>query len=219
MIGIITAMDKEYSLIKSALSEAKELCEYCVQGVLGQHHVVLYKSGIGKVNATLGFSELTTKFKDINKVISVGCAGAAQPDLEVGDIVVGNSYSYHDVYCGEGANGQIQGSPAVFHSDYLDVAGKIPECKLGMIVSGDWFVTTKEKVEEITSFLPKVYNVIAIDMESAALAHACQKRGKDFVSIRIISDNPLKPNQKKQYEGFWGDMAKEAFDVLTKCFE
>lgn len=218
MIGVITAMDKEYVLIKSALSYKKELCENCVQGVLGQQHVVLYRSGIGKVNAILGFSELM-KFNGIKKVISVGCAGAAQADLKVGDVVVGNSYSYHDVYCGEGANGQIQGSPAVFHSDYLDVASKIPECKLGMIVSGDWFVTTKDKVEQIISFLPTAYNVTAIDMESAALAHACQKRGVNFVSVRIISDNPLKSNQKKQYEGFWADMAKKEFDVIIKCFD
>lgn len=218
MIGIITAMQKEYDLIKNTLVEIKECGSDYVYGTIGHKQVVLCKSGIGKVNAVLALSEMVREF-NITKVISIGCAGAAKVDISVGDIVVGNCYSYHDVCCGEGENGQIQGCPSVYHSDYIDVAEKISEYKLGMIVSGDWFVTTREKVEQIINFLPATYNITAIDMESAALSHACQKRGVGFVSIRVISDNPLLPGQKSQYEGFWDKMAEKAFDVVFKYFD
>ena len=56
-------------------------------------------------------------------------------------------------------------------------------------------------------------------MESAALAQVCYKKGIGFTSIRVISDNPLEPNQTEQYAGFWDSLAEKAFSVVCKLLE
>lgn len=110
MIVVVTAMDKEYNLIEKWL-EKSEVSD-----------VTLIKTGIGKVNAASTLSEFLVSTKGVDKVLSVGCAGAAISELKVGNIVIGNSYCYHDVSCGEqNANGQVQGMPAVFPSDFTSL--------------------------------------------------------------------------------------------------
>lgn len=216
MIVIATAMDKEYDLINKRLVET-HIEAGNKRGLLNGKDVLLIKTGIGKVNAVYGLTYLLYSIEHVEKVISVGCAGAAVPDLKVGDIVVGNSYCYHDVFCGEpNVNGQIQDMPAVFPSDFSSLDGA-ENYRLGTIATGDWFVTTREKVEAIKNFLPASYNVCAIDMESAALAQVCYKQGIPFVSIRAISDNPLLPtDQMQQYKHFWDYVANKAFVALFK---
>ncbi len=216
MIVLATAMDKEYSLVKGHLENVFDTESY-VSGSLAGRSVVLLNTGIGKVNAAAALASfLRGCSKDIECVIAIGCAGAASVDLLVGDIVIGNSYCYHDVYCGgSNRNGQIQGLPAVFPSAF-SLLKHAEEYRLGTIATGDWFVTTREKTEAIKKFLSTSYNVCAIDMESAALAQVCYKQGVPFVSVRVISDNPLIPNQDEQYKGFWDDMADKAFEALIK---
>lgn len=215
MIIIATAMDKEYDLIKKHLEKSRDE-KGNLRGILKDKDVLLCKTGVGKVNAAFELASLLS-LEITERVISVGCAGAAVPDLSVGDIVVGNSYCYHDVYCGEpNANGQVQGMPAVFPSDFSSL-NEPERYRLGTIATGDWFVTSREKVEAIKNYLPSSYNVCALDMESAALAQVCYKRGIPFVSIRAISDNPLLPmDQKQQYKHFWQYMADTAFVGLLK---
>lgn len=215
MIVIATAMDKEYALIEKHIEKPHWYIKW-LKGVLAGKEILLLKTGIGKVNAASALAEVISSFENIESVIAVGCAGAVDKDLSVGDIVVGNSFSYHDVYCGEPlTNGQVQDEPAVFPAKFslLSNAGAY---RLGMIATGDWFVTTREKAERILNFLPKTYNVCAVDMESAALAQVCYKNGIPFNSIRVISDNPLYGNQEEQYECFWETMADKAFEALTK---
>lgn len=209
-------MNKEYNLIQENLTDTV-LERRCVRGLLNGKDIILTCSGIGKVNAAQSLTEVLCDY-DVKRVVSIGCAGAITTKLKVGDIVIGNSYCYHDVYCGApNENGQVQDMPAVFPSDFNWIKG-IEKYYLGTIATGDWFVNTREKAETIKSYLPTYYNVCAVDMESAALAQVCYKEKVKFTSIRIISDNPLLPNQDKQYKGFWDNMAENVFNVLIKAF-
>lgn len=218
MILLTTAMDKEYVLIKKNLSGRQEE-NGCVRGFLGSREILLTKTGIGKVNAAYACLSCLKDYDDIEQVVAIGCAGAAREELRIGQVVVGTHYCYFDAYCGEPyAYGQIQGSPALFPANLYGLSG-LDKCYLGTIASGDWFVNTKEKLLSIMNFLPTSYNVCAIDMESTALAQVCAKRNIGFASIRIISDNPLRPNQSQQYESFWDDLAEEAFDVISKILK
>lgn len=210
MICVMTAMRKEFELFADVVNNVCQKETNLVVGRIGAQNVCVVLSGIGKVNAALCLCEILRQYK-ISKVISVGCAGAAQAYLKMGDVVIGNSYTYHDVYCGEGQYGQVQGMPSVFPSDHVDVANVISDGELGMIASGDCFVDSREQVESILSKMPKAYNILALDMESAALAHVCYKKEIKFVSVRVISDNPLVENQQYQYENFWNVLSKKAF--------
>ncbi|MBQ9312967.1 MAG: 5'-methylthioadenosine/adenosylhomocysteine nucleosidase [Bacteroidales bacterium] len=223
-IGIIVAMSKEFSQIQNLLSDCEQVVKgnyNYVTGTLHNKYIILQHSGIGKVNAALGAENLIKDFSpDI--IISTGVAGGADTDLEVMDVVVSSSCAYHDVYCGtENEFGQVQDMPAKYPSpDYIIQATKSIKAKQrivpGLIVTGDWFVDNTEKMKEILSHFPQAK---AVDMESCAIAQTTYLHNIPFCSFRIISDIPLKPNNKKQYYDFWSEIADSSFQITKQFIE
>lgn len=221
-IGIVIAMDKEFQRVRELLIGAEEMevdGRKFVTGRIGTNDMVLLQCGIGKVNAAIGATEMIDRFNP-DAVVSTGVAGGASTELNVQEVVVATETCYHDVYCGEDqAYGQIMGMPARFVSDQqlLETALSI-DCGVkinkGLTVTGDWFVDSKEKMRSIIEHFPEA---MAVDMESAAIAHVCCLRKVPFLSFRIISDIPLKDNKAQQYFDFWDRIADGSFHV-TKAF-
>jgi adenosylhomocysteine nucleosidase len=212
-IGIIVAMDKELQQLRQVFDGSDVLVEKC---------------GIGKVNAALGAQRMISDFRP-DCIISSGCAGGHGADIEVRSTVVSTHLAYHDVYCGTAIDnstqyGQVQGLPARFQADpYLlkkaielrdggSEAGR--SIKAGLIVTGDWFVDSREKMAYIVSKFP---DARAVDMESAAIAHTCYLSRVPFISFRVISDMPLSDNHAQQYHDFWAQVAAQSF-MLTRTF-
>ena len=213
-IGIIVAMDKEYAQLKE------------IAASIQKHEIVLAKCGIGKVNAALGAAEMIRQHHP-DVIISSGCAGGNGDDINIQDVVVSSQLVYHDVYCGKAIDdttiyGQVQGLPARFDVDahLLEVAKSLNlqssnlNLHPGLIVTGDWFVDTKEKARSIIELFPEAK---AIDMESAAIAQTCYIYKVPFISFRIISDIPLRDTDASQYHDFWNTIADRSFQV-TKTF-
>lgn len=221
-LGVIVAMGKELEQLLGVVEK------YSVEqhgnhtfyiGSAGRNEVVLHQCGIGKVNAAVGAMELISHYRPDN-IVSTGVAGGASLFLEPGDVIVGKDCCYHDVYCGpEGEYGQVQGLPARYpassllleHSRQLEVAGNLYE---GLIVSGDWFVDSREKMGSILDHFPEA---VGVDMESAALAQVCHIYGVGFLSIRTVSDVPLKDTHAAQYMEFWERVAEGSFQ-MTRTF-
>ena len=86
----------------------------------------------------------------------------------------------------------------------------------GLIVTGDWFVDTKEKMSEIIGHFPEAK---AVDMESAAIAQACYIYKVPFISFRVISDIPLRDTDASQYHDFWNTIAQNSFQVTRTFIE
>ena len=86
--------------------------------------------------------------------------------------------------------------------------------KTGLIVTGDWFVDSKEKMREIITHFPETR---AVDMESCAIAQTCYAYSVPFISFRIISDIPLQDTDASQYHDFWAQVANRSFQV-TRTF-
>ena len=57
----------------------------------------------------------------------------------------------------------------------------------------------------------------AVDMESAAIAHACYINKVPFISFRVISDVPLRDTNASQYHNFWDTVADNSF-LVTRTF-
>lgn len=215
-------MDKEFQRVRQLLDGATDTV---VEGLpfttgrMGRNDVVLTQCGVGKVNAAMGAATLISRFQP-QAVVSTGVAGGASVGLNVTEVVVATEACYHDVYCGEEmAFGQVMGSPARFACDkaLVDKAlslGCATPVHPGLIVTGDWFVDSREKMRSIVERFP---DAMAVDMESAAIAHVCEKRGVGFVSFRIISDVPLKDEKAQQYFDFWARIADGSFAV-TRAF-
>ena len=86
--------------------------------------------------------------------------------------------------------------------------------KAGLTVSGEWFVNSREKMQQIMDHFPEA---TAVDMESCSIAQVCHIYQTPFVSFRVISDVPLKDNKASQYYDFWERIANGSFEV-TKQF-
>ena len=195
-----------------------------LQEVFRDSDVLVQKCGIGKVNAALGAQRMINEFHpDI--IISSGCAGGNGDDVNVQDVVVSSELCYHDVYCGTAIDnttqyGQVQGLPARYQADsyLLDKAISLHPSDItlhpGLIVTGDWFVDSKEKMREIIGHFPEAR---AVDMESCAIAQTCYINHVPFISFRVISDIPLRDTNASQYHDFWNTVADRSFQV-TKTF-
>ncbi len=203
-IGMIVAMDKELKQLRPLFAEDK---------------VILQKSGIGKVNAAIQTVEMIRQYKP-DVIISSGCAGGNGDDVNVQDVVVSSELAYHDVYCGTAIDsttvyGQVQGLPARYQADpYLLKKALLTGAKPGLIVTGDWFVDSKDKMREIIGHFPEAK---AVDMESCAIAQTCYINKVPFISFRVISDIPLRDTDASQYHNFWDTVAEKSFKT-TKTF-
>lgn len=221
-IGVLTAMSVEFNQVASILTdtrtEKKGPHEFLV-GKLSDKIVVLLQCGIGKVNAAAGVTNMIINFKP-DCVVSTGVAGGIDTCLNIMDVVVSTQTCYHDVLCGDDVDpGQIQGLPRFFESDkaMAEKATKLPsDVRIvpGLICTGDQFITNHEQLNVIKDAYPEG---LAVDMESAAIAHVCHLYGVPFVSFRIISDTPGAEAHFEEYLNFWQTMADKSFSV-TRLF-
>ena len=217
-IGMIVAMEKELKQLRPLFSEDQ---------------VILQKSGIATVNAAIQTVEMIRQYKP-DCIISSGCAGGNGDDIQVQDIIVGSEVTYHDVYCGTAIDnttvyGQVQGLPVRYAADpqllqaALSLAehqssahSQIPPIHQGLIVTGDWFVDSREKMQQIVDLFPEAR---AVDMESCAIAQTCYLNQVPFLSFRIISDIPLRDTDASQYHDFWDTVAEHSFQATKKLIE
>ncbi len=196
-----------------------------LQSLFSSENIIIQKSGIGKVNAALQTAEMIRQYQP-DCIISSGCAGGNGDDINVQDVVVSSQLAYHDVYCGTAIDsstkyGQVQGLPARFEADpiLLQKATNL-NCDVnvhqGLIVTGDWFVDSKEKMREIIGHFPEAK---AVDMESAAIAQTCYINKVPFISFRVISDIPLRDTNASMYHNFWDTVAEHSFQVSKTFIE
>lgn len=195
-IGIIGAMAQEVEILRSYMQELKVIeIAGCIiyEGQINNTEVALLQSGIGKVAAAVGTTLLLQLAKpDI--VINTGSAGGLDSNLEVGDIVISTEVRHHDVDVTAFGyeKGQLPANPPAFLPDgqLVDLALKESQkmglnAVSGLICSGDLFVNSVEIIDRIRGDFP---NVVAVEMEAAAIAQVCHAFGVPFIVIRAISD-------------------------------
>ncbi|MBD5770458.1 5'-methylthioadenosine/S-adenosylhomocysteine nucleosidase [Marinomonas colpomeniae] len=197
VIGLIGAMDEEVAVIKAWMTDVREEsiagCDFFIGHFEGKD-VVLLKSGIGKVNVAVSTTLLLSQFKP-EYVINIGSAGGFDPDLNVGDVVISDQVVHHDVDVTAFGYvmGQVPNMPATFSADQkLINQAKVAlnsvtqvQAKVGLIGTGDSFMSDPARVESVRSIFP---SLVAVEMEAAAVAQVCFKFGIPFVVVRSLSD-------------------------------
>ncbi len=200
-IGLMGAMVEEVS----AFREGMEVHQHTTwsgmdffEGVLEGMDVVLACSGIGKVNAALGVQVLVDRF-GIDGLVFTGIAGAVDPDLDVGDIVVSDDACQHDF--DSTAFGYERGliprlrkkwfyADRIWVNRFMDASRRLADdlapskTIMGRVLSGDQFIADPV----MTKKLRKDFSGHCVEMEGAAAAHACYVNQIPFVIIRSISD-------------------------------
>ncbi len=220
-IGIIVAMGKELDLLLPLMeerhTEMRDGLEFHT-GRIGANDVVAMQCGIGKVNAALGAAALISVYAP-DVVINTGVAGGTGA-AGVLDVIVGSEVAYHDVWCPGSEEGQVPDCPRRFPADpaLLRLAAfDAPGVHRGLICSGDRFIDSAAQVEHILSNFP---DAMAVDMESAAIAHTCYKKGIPFLSLRVLSDTPGRHDDNySQYTDFWEQAPRQTFAILSEALK
>lgn len=221
-VGIMVAMDKELELLKKVIrrvdNEIVDDKEYLF-GYINDIGVIIVKSGIGKVNAALTTQKMIDWYSP-NLIINTGVAGGLDESVRTGDVVVPDSIVYHDVWCGDGNDwGVADCCPARFipYERCIDIIKrKCPDVKSGLLCTGDRFIKGYDNANNIK----KVFgDGVICDMEGAAIAHTCHILGVPFVSIKVVSDNPMNGDNVWEYDNFWSDAPEHTFNVVKTLIE
>lgn len=214
-IGIIVAMQKEQALILPLLSDATTVSSGSItyhRGFIGENEVAVMQCGIGKVNAAVGAVSLIDAFAP-DLVINTGVAAGAGDEVAVMDMVIADRLVHHDFWCIGEEWGHVPGSPRFFPAK-LPAIKETDGVKVGLIASGELFISSKNEVDTIRGHFP---DVMAIDMESAAIAQVCNLRGVPFMCMRVISDSPwCSHDNSRQYEDFWQEAPQKSFAIVKE---
>ena len=98
-IGIIGAMEPEVAHLIAAMTNASSQTIAGIEfiaGTLAGKDVVVTRSGIGKVAASIATTLLIDKYAP-DAVINTGSAGGFVDSLSIGDIVISSEVRHHDV--------------------------------------------------------------------------------------------------------------------------
>ena len=214
-IGILGAMAQEIDEVKALLTEKTTVKianrEFAV-GKIGNVRCVVAFSKWGKVAATITATLLIQEF-GVTDLFFIGTAGALADGLKVGDIVISKRLVQHDLdarpmmsrfeiplinhiyidsnpeltgLAGRAVDSLInKGVEQMVGEEVVKEFGLAPKLYFGDIASGDQFINSIEKRDEILSLLP---DVLCVEMEGAAVAQVCLEFGTPFTVIRTISD-------------------------------
>lgn len=223
MIGIIGAMDEEITIIASEIIDLKEYDINNIKfykGKIYDKDIVLVKSGIGMVNASITITLLFKEF-GVDKILFSGVAGSLNRNVNVGDIVIADSlveYLFDATEFGYDIGTIPRMDTSIFRSDIL--LNKIKNILkndniyYGKILSGDKFVSNLSEKEK----LGEKFNALAVDMESASVAHCAHVLGIEFAIIRSISDS-LNSSSVMEYTKFVNLAANNSKNIILKILK
>lgn len=235
VIAIIGAFDAELELLKAQMQGSEEIEANnmrVVKGILNGKNVVLALSGMGKVNAAMTTTYIIQQYYP-SKILFSGIAGGLNPNLEPGDIVIGEKTVQHDLVTWTNdtllpfetynpTNGEAV--PLFFEADesLFKVAKKVidkielnkintvdgerqPKITSGIIACGDAFIASSIKKEELIN----KFDADAVEMEGAAIAQVCRQFDVPVIIIRSISDSADEQAQTT-LEGFYKTAAENS---------
>jgi adenosylhomocysteine nucleosidase len=216
VIGVLAAMDEEVRRLREGLSDARiqrtGRRDY-LQGTIAGHPVVVAFSRWGKSAAASTTTTMIERF-GADRVIFTGVAGAADPALGIGDVVVASSLVHHDLDARPiigrfevplldiveiPTDPELQrlareAGEAVLLQDLATMIGAeererfgidSPRVHSGLVGSGDRFMADAAEVAALRNDLP---GLLAVEMEGAAAAQVCYEHDVPMAVLRTISD-------------------------------
>ena len=215
-IGILGAMDEEVRRLRESIgstrheSAGKRPYHF---GEIAGHPVVLAFSRWGKVAAASTATTMIERF-GVERILFSGVAGAIDPSLGIGDVVVASSLVHHDLDARpfikryevplleiveiptDAALAAVAESAAaaVLDADLPQLVSEeersrfgieAPRARRGLVASGDRFIADPAEVRRLREDLPRV---LAVEMEGAAVAQVCFEHDVPCAVVRTISD-------------------------------
>jgi adenosylhomocysteine/aminodeoxyfutalosine nucleosidase len=186
------------------------------------HTLVIAYSKIGKVFASLTASTMIQKF-GAQILLFSGVAGAVNPKLNIGDLIIATKLVQHDVDIT--AFGHAYG----FIPEgklFTQASEKLNEIALnvasenditltrGIIATGDQFVASNERKE----FIKNEFNADALEMEGASVAVVCENLNVPFFILRAISDS-ANMDAGFDFDKFLEHSSKQSANFMVKIVD
>ncbi|MDO4939642.1 MAG: 5'-methylthioadenosine/S-adenosylhomocysteine nucleosidase [Lachnospiraceae bacterium] len=218
-IILMGALNSECGLITDALTDRESFiygdCKF-TEGYLDGYPVVTVMSLMGQVNAAFA-TTLVIGIYNPKCIIFNGTAGAHDPQLHQGDIILGeNIVTTRGYFTPQKAEGEGLGGPdefeyfgcemiiegedksvKYFQSDenLLKIAEKIPchtgKLRRGTVLSGDFWNREIDRLK----FYRSSFGSDCEEMEGFPIAQICAKLDCPFLLIRIISNSEYYPEE------------------------
>lgn len=215
-IAVLAAMEQELRLIQERLRHpvVQDVGgRRFVTGVLSGIRLVTAISGYGKVSAAATVTTALNAFSP-RLVVFGGVAGGLGSDVDIGDVVVADRLIQHDLDGSpifdrhvvpslgmaeiptdldltqlliESATSYVEGAfrHEMTHQPDLPFENRDTTVHVGLVASGDQFIDHVAQAQALVSELP---DVLAVEMEGAAVAQVCAERRIPFAVFRSISD-------------------------------
>ena len=211
-LGIISALHEEQQGLVEAMQGPQRrshgMRDYTL-GTLWNIDAVCVLSRLGKVAAAMTASILVEKY-GVTHIVFTGVAGSGDKHVKVGDIVVAEALLQHDMDARPlfprfevpltglqrfATDLELSTQLAAAADDFSSVlkAADIVAFGLqhaqvhrGLIASGDQFISSAAHLHQLKVDIP---DLLAIEMEGAAVAQVCFELGVPFTVMRTISDN------------------------------
>lgn len=184
--------------------------------------IVIAYSKIGKVFASLTATTMIEKF-GCDTLLFSGVAGAINPELQIGDLIIANKLCQHDldITAFGHPHGYVPGGSVYVETskELNTVAKKVAEqnnLKVieGVIATGDQFVHSSERKD----FIQETFKGDALEMEGASVAVVCDALNVPFFVLRAISDS-ADMDAGFDFDEFLKSSAKNSANYLIKIVE
>ena len=184
--------------------------------------IVIAHSKIGKVFASLTASTLIQKFS-CDSLLFSGVAGAINPNLNIGDLIVATKLCQHDLDITAFGHpfGFVPGGKVFVESskELLDLAKNVAKNENlkvieGIIATGDQFIHSNVTKE----FIEKTFKADALEMEGASVAVVCDSLSIPFFILRAISDS-ANMDAGFDFDEFLQSSAKISSNYLVKIID
>ena len=217
MLAIMSAMPEEIVAVVESLSDVSTQQIGQRQFHVGAFHgskVVAVFSRMGKVAAAATVTQLITTY-GATAVVFSGVAGAVQPGLAIGDIVLATELIQHDMDASPifpryeipllgkavfAVDRQLSAQLTAAAREFVrhDLRQRVSPAELahfrigtpqvlgGLIASGDKFFASAAEIEGLRRRLP---DVACVEMEGAAVAQVCDEYAVRLGVVRTISDS------------------------------
>lgn len=197
MVGLIGAMAVEVESLMAQMENKQETrigMDVFVSGKLFGQEAVLAVCGPGKINAALCAQSMIQAFHP-EWVLNLGVAGAGAEGVSIGDMVIATAAVQHD--CDTSPIGDPVGLVSkinlvelpcdeALRARLVKAANSLKDVNVheGIIATGDQFINKGDVRKRIHD----LFGAKAVEMEGAAVAHACYMHGVPCGVLRSISD-------------------------------
>ncbi len=165
MLLIVAAFSQELSGLPGLVTSGAPGVRWQASAMLRGGRAVLAANGAGRAAAAVAVRAMLERF-ECQSVVSAGHAGALDPALEIGDIVLAESVRH--------VSGEF---PALLPTHCPAAARR------GTLLTVDEVVGTARAKRSLARA-----GALAVDMEAAAVAAVAAERGLGFYCVRSISD-------------------------------